>query len=114
ERQPGGANESGGDTRIKDVADAEPPFAVEASDIVVRAMDDFLDPLIRHEAAKGLRILDCQRVNDGNTCAVRRHLDEAQLFRVAVPTVSFCVERDGRSVVHDPLNQRGKSLVRGY
>jgi hypothetical protein len=63
---------------------------VKAADIVVRGMNDFLDGDICQNVSEGSEIIKSYRIDNVDFVA-RGDLNEAELLRVMVAAVGFCI-----------------------
>jgi len=66
---------------------------VKAADIVVRGMNDFLDGDICQNVPEGSEIIKRYRI-DNVYFVTRSDLNEAELLRVMMEAVGFCIKCD--------------------
>ncbi len=90
----GNAGEAGGDAGIKQVVDIKSTIPVKAADVIVRAMNDFLDGLIYQNFFKGIELLQGYRIDDVDF-VTRGYLNEAELLGVMVEAVGLGIKDDG-------------------
>ena len=89
--QAGHAGEAGGDAGIENAADMKARVTVEAADIVIRRVNDFLNGDIcqkvpkRRNIGQGYRIYDIDFMTGGN-------LDETELLGVIMAAVGFRIQ----------------------
>ena len=69
-------------------------MSVEAADVVVRAMNDFLDGIIYQSFFEGSELLQGYRIDDVDFVA-GGDLNEAELLGVVVEAVGLGIEGDG-------------------
>ena len=69
-------------------------MSVEAADVVVRAMNDFLDGIIYQNFFEGSELLQGYRIDDVDFVA-GGDLNEAELLGVVVEAVGLGIKGDG-------------------
>ena len=67
---------------------------VKTADIVVGAMNDFLDGNICQNVSEGSEVIKRYRIDDVDF-VMRGNLNEAELLGVMVEAVGFCIKGDG-------------------
>ena len=67
---------------------------VEAADVIVRAMNDFLDGDICQNISEWRDVIKRYRIDDVDFMT-RGDLNEAKLLGVMVEAVGFCIKGDG-------------------
>ncbi len=67
---------------------------VKTADIVVRAMNDFLDGNICQNVPEGSEVIKRYYIDDVDS-VTRGDLNEAELLGVMVEAVGFCIKGDG-------------------
>jgi len=82
----GNAGETGGDVGIEQVVDMKSTMPIEAADVIVRAMKDFLDGIIYQNFFEGSELLQGYRIDDVDFVA-GGDLNEAELLGVVVEAV---------------------------
>jgi len=66
---------------------------IKAADVIVRAMNDFLDGGICQNVSEGSKVIKRYRIDDVNF-VTRGDLNEAKLLGVMVEAVGFCIKGD--------------------
>ena len=66
---------------------------VEASDVIVRAMNDFLDGIIYQNVSERSEVVKRYRIDDVDFMT-RGDLNETELLGVVVEAVRFCIKGD--------------------
>ncbi len=72
----------------------KPAMPVEAADIVVSGVNDFLDAGICQNAAEGREVIDRYRIDEVDFAA-GGDLNQAKLLGVMVEAVGFRIQGDG-------------------
>ncbi len=72
----------------------KPIMPVKAADISVRGVNDFPEGNICQDFSEGREVMNRYRINDVDFMT-RGNLYEAELFRVVVKTIGFCVKGNG-------------------
>ncbi len=72
---------------------------IEATDVIVRAMNDFLDGIIHQDFSEGIELLQGYRIDDVDFTA-GGDLNEADLLGVVVEAVGLGIKDDGRLAGH--------------
>ena len=67
---------------------------IETTDVIVRAMNDFLDGIIYQNSFEGIELLQAYRINDIDSVA-GGDLNEADLLRVVMEAVGLGIKDDG-------------------
>ncbi len=67
---------------------------VKTADVIVRAMNDFLDGIIYQNFFEGIELLQGYRIDDVDFM-MRGDLNEAELLGVMMKAVGFCIKGDG-------------------
>ncbi len=90
----GNASKTGGDTSIELVMDVEVTMTLEAADVVVRPMKDFLDGIIYQNVSERSEVIKRYRIDDIDFVA-GGDLNEAELLGVVVEAVGLGINGDG-------------------
>ena len=67
---------------------------IKAADIVVRAVNDFLDGDICYNVSEGSEVIKRYRIDDVDF-VTRGDLNKAELLRIMVEAVGFCIQGNG-------------------
>jgi hypothetical protein len=93
------AGEASSDVGIVQVADTKSVMPVEATNVVVRAMNDFLDGIIYQNFFEGIKLLQNHRIDDVDFVA-GSYLNEAELLGIVVEAIGLSIEGDASRAKH--------------
>ena len=90
----GNAGKAGSDAGIVKVTDAKSVMPVETADVVIRAMNNFLDGIIFQHVFERRDLLQGYRIDDVNVVA-SGDLNEAELLGITVAAIGFGIKGYG-------------------